>query len=211
MLPENLGEFLIAITILSMIPGADTMMIIRNSLRGGFVDGSITSAGICTGIFFHAAVSSCGLALIIYNSAQIYHFIKCIGAFYIIWLGLQNLWEARKRYNAAAAEQLALSSEPLNVRRSLTEGFLSNILNPKTAIFYITFMPQFMNPEKDLLLQIFSLACIHFAVSFSWKILTAAVVDKIKQIITAPKSRSYIEAVAGSILVVLGVKIAASE
>lgn len=211
MLPENLGEFLIAITILSMIPGADTMMIIRNSLRGGFVDGVVTSTGICSGLFVHAAVSSCGLALILYNSAQLYHFIKIIGALYIIWLGLQNLWEAKNRYGSASADQVAACSAPLCVRRSFTEGVLSNVLNPKTAIFYITFLPQFMNPEGDLLLQSFTLAGIHFGIAFVWQNILAAVVDRVKQVITAPKSRSYIEATAGTILVGLGIKLAASD
>lgn len=211
MLPENFGEFLIAITILSMIPGADTMMVIRNSLRGGFIDGAVTSTGICSGLFVHAAVSGCGLALILYNSAQIYHFIKIIGALYIIWLGLQNLWEAKNRYRATSADQLATCSAPLCVRRSFTEGVLSNVLNPKTAVFYITFLPQYMNPEGNLLLQSFTLAGIHFGISFIWQNILAGVVDRAKQIITAPKSRSCIEATAGTILVGLGIKLAASE
>lgn len=212
MLPDNFGEFLIAITILSMIPGADTMMVIRNSIRGGIVDGAITSAGICTGLFFHAAISGCGLALILYNSAQLYHFIKIIGAFYIVWLGAQNLWDAKKRYTTALQdENIAAQSEPVMISRSFREGILSNVLNPKTAIFYITFMPQFMRAGADPLTQIFFLTSIHFAISFIWQCLLASIIEKAKQVMTAPKSRSFIEATAGSILIGLGIRLAASE
>ncbi|MFA9395949.1 MAG: LysE family translocator [Halodesulfovibrio sp.] len=212
MLPDNFGEFLIAITILSMIPGADTMMVIRNSIRGGLTDGAITSAGICTGLFFHATISGCGLALILYNSAQLYHFIKIIGAFYIIWLGCQNLWDARKRFTSAkGAEELAAKAEKVRVSRSFREGILSNVLNPKTAIFYITFMPQFMSSGGNPVTQIFFLTSVHFCISFIWQCLLASIVGKAKQVMSAPKSRSYIEATAGSILVGLGVKLAASE
>ncbi|MCG8532291.1 MAG: LysE family translocator [Desulfovibrionales bacterium] len=211
MLPENFGEFLFAITILSIIPGADTMMVIRNSLRGGFKDGTITSAGISSGLFVHAAISGCGLALIIYNSAQAYHILKVVGAFYIVYLGLQNLREAKKRYTANHAEQLSVTYEPVLIHRSFREGVLSNVLNPKTAVFYMTFLPQYMNPESNLLLQSFTLAGMHFGISFVWQCILAGIVDKIKRIITAPKSRSYIEATAGSILVGLGIKLAVSE
>jgi len=212
MLPENFGEFLIAITILTMIPGADTMMVIRNSIRGGLPDGAITSMGICTGLFFHAAISGCGLALILYNSAQLYHFIKIIGAFYIVWLGCQNLWDAKKRYSGAqGSEELAAATEKLRITRSFREGILSNVLNPKTAVFYITFMPQFMTSTGSPMTQIFFLTSIHFVISFLWQSMLASVVGKAKQVVSAPKSRSYIEATAGSILVGLGLKLAASE
>lgn len=212
MLPDNFGEFLIAITILAMIPGADTMMVIRNSIRGGLPDGAITSAGICTGLFFHAAVSGCGLALILYNSAQLYHFIKIIGAFYIVWLGFQNLWDAKKRYSGAqGSEELAAAAEKVRVMRSFREGILSNVLNPKTAVFYITFMPQFMNANSNPVTQILVLTSIHFGISFIWQCLLASIVGKAKQVVSAPRSRSYIEATAGSILVGLGIKLAASE
>ena len=212
MLPENFGEFFIAITILTMIPGADTMMVIRNSIRGGLTDGAITSAGICTGLFFHAAVSGCGLALILYNSAQLYHFIKIIGAFYIIWLGFQNIWDAKKRYSSALSpENISYISQPLSIGKSFREGILSNVLNPKTAIFYITFMPQFMTEGGNPVAQIFVLTAIHFGISFIWQCLLASVVGKAKELMTAPKSRSFIEATAGSILVGLGLKLATSE
>ncbi|MEZ6853957.1 LysE family translocator [Halodesulfovibrio aestuarii] len=212
MIPDNFGEFLIAITILAMIPGADTMMVIRNSIRGGFTDGAITSVGICSGLFFHATISGCGLALILYQSAQLYHFIKIIGAFYIVWLGFQNLWDAKKRYSSAKGiEEISARSETLRITRSLREGVLSNVLNPKTAVFYITFMPQFMSSGSNPITQIFFLTSIHFCISFIWQCLLASIVGKAKEVVSAPKSRSYIEATAGSILIGLGIKLAATE
>lgn len=212
MLPNNFGEFLITITILALIPGADTMMVIRNSIRGGFVDGALTSLGICSGLLFHAVISGCGLALIIYNSAQLYHALKVIGAFYIVWLGCQNLWEAKKRYKSSKGiEEISAKSEKLFVARSLREGILSNVLNPKAAIVYITFIPQFVNPNGHPMAQIFFLTGIHFLIALVWLSVLASIVGKAKQVVSAPKSRSYIEATAGSILVGLGIKLAASE
>ena len=210
MLPENLIEYLVAITIFCLIPGANTMMIVRNSVRGGFMDGAVTSTGIGVGFFIHAVISTCGLALILYHSAQFYHLIKFCGAAYIIWMGLLNIRKAMNSSNYCEDDS-STCFKAYSIRKSFTEGIIFNILNPKTCIFYMAFLPQFMNPEGNLPLQAFTLAGLHCSIFLIWQYAIAGFVHKAKAFLTTSTARSRIDAVAGLALVGLGVELAASD
>lgn len=209
MMPENLLQYLIAVTIFCLIPGANTMMIVKNSIRGGFVDGAATSTGIGAGFFIHAAVSTCGLALILYNSAQLYQAIKFCGAAYIAWMGIQNLRSAMNRNSSEVEKQVCFAH--CSVHKSFTEGIVFNILNPKTCIFYMAFLPQFMDPKGNLLLQACILAGLHCAIFLCWQYAIAGFVHKAKGLISKAKVRTRIDAVAGIALVGLGVELAISD
>jgi len=134
---QNVEAFLIAITILTLTPGLDTALVIRNTSRAGFTDGSITSLGICMGLFVHATFSAVGISAILAQSAELFHVVKMIGAAYLIWLGLSSLKALLK--NSQGMQVTAISHSEFTLKRSLREGFLSNVLNPKTAVFYLAF------------------------------------------------------------------------
>lgn len=88
---QNFEAFLIAITILTLTPGLDTALVIRNTSRAGMADGCITSLGICIGLFVHATFSAIGISAILTQSAELFQVMKMIGAAYLIWLGLSSL------------------------------------------------------------------------------------------------------------------------
>ncbi|SHJ47385.1 LysE family translocator [Halodesulfovibrio aestuarii] len=208
-MPEHLTEYLFAVTIFCLIPGANTMMTIKNSVRGGFIDGTATSAGIGAGFFIHAAVSTCGLALILYHSAQLYHAIKFCGAAYIIWMGIQSLRNAIKNNVSGTDQQICFAQ--CSIRKSFTEGIVFNILNPKTCIFYMAFLPQFMDANGNLLLQACILAGVHCTIFLCWQCAIAGFVHKAKALISKAKVRSRIDTVAGVALIGLGVELAVSD
>ena len=83
----RLWTYLIAITLLTLTPGVDTMLIIRNTSRGGWRDGAVSSVGICTGLFVHATVSAVGISVILLQSAIAFSALKLVGAGYLVWLG----------------------------------------------------------------------------------------------------------------------------
>ena len=86
--------YLIAITLLTITPGMDTMLIIRNTTRGGWKDGAVSSLGICSGLFVHAIISAVGISLILLQSAWAFGALKLAGAGYLVWLGLVTLHRA---------------------------------------------------------------------------------------------------------------------
>jgi len=198
--------FLVAITLLSVAPGADTVMVTRNSIRGGFKDGLVTSIGICSGLFVHAAISAAGVSLILLNSAYLFHVIKLVGAIYLIWMGLQSVLSAVKgKIQAAAFDS---DGKKICIRRSLREGFLSNVLNPKTAVFYMAFLPQFIDPAGNAFIQAQTLAVVHIVIAMIWQCLIAAVVDQAKTILSNPKVSRWFDGIVGTMLIGFGLKLA---
>jgi threonine/homoserine/homoserine lactone efflux protein len=86
--------FTLAAAVLTIAPGPDTMLVIRNVLRGGRRDGVLTTLGICSGLFVHATLSACGVSMLLMHSATAFHLLKLAGAGYLVWLGLQSLRHA---------------------------------------------------------------------------------------------------------------------
>lgn len=111
-------------------------LVIRNTNRSGLVDGCMTSFGICSGLYVHAFFSA-----VLAQSAELFQAVKVICAVYLIWLGLNSLRTLMKSGSGMKmGEQV---QQTYSAKRSLREGFLSNVLNPKTAVFYLAFLPQF--------------------------------------------------------------------
>lgn len=203
----NFEAFLIAITILTLTPGLDTALVIRNTSRGGFADGSITSFGICSGLFLHATFSAIGVSAILAQSAELFHLIKSMGAVYLIWLGVSSLWALRANNNANGLNVSNRQPHHLNPWRSLREGFLSNVLNPKTAVFYLAFLPQFVDPNYSLLGQSLLMAAIHFVIAMIWQCGLAGALSKAKALLRNASFMRWMEGVTGVVLVALGVKL----
>ena len=153
--------FLIPITLLTITPGVDTVLIIRNTTRGGWRDGVLSSLGICCGLFVHAVVSAVGISVILLQSAWAFQTLKMAGAGYLVWLGIVSLRSAARAGVPLQLNGRANSGNRFSVRRSLLEGFLSNVLNPKAVVFYMAFLPQFIDPNRSALYQSLFLAGLH--------------------------------------------------
>jgi threonine/homoserine/homoserine lactone efflux protein len=204
---NQLWTYLVAITLLTMTPGVDTLLVIRNTTRGGFRDGAVSSFGICSGLFVHATVSAVGISLILLQSAIAFSLLKFAGAGYLIWLGGVSLRKVFSREN-----ELPDSSVPKGLgfrpQRSFVEGFLSNVLNPKTIIFYMAFLPQFIDPSRSALQQSLLLAGIHFLIAMVWQSALALLVKYARSWLTQGKTGKFLEGLSGSILMLLGLKLA---
>ena len=178
---------LIAVTLLTLTPGLDTMLIIRNSARGGWWDGAVSSLGICSGLFVHATISALGISLLLLQTAWAFTALKTVGACYLIWLGISS-W--RKVIGNSGGFQFAspeIAQASFSSWRSFREGFLSNVLNPKTIIFYMAFLPQFIDPVQKPLGQALMVAAIHFTVAMVYQCLLASMIDKARNWLEKPK------------------------
>jgi threonine/homoserine/homoserine lactone efflux protein len=202
---QLLLTFFIAITLLTIAPGADTVIVMRNALRGGFKDGAVTSFGICSGLFVHATLSAGGLSLILFGPADLFDIIKLAGAIYLGWMGFQNL---RKAYRGYDTQDMNTKQGKFRPVRSFYEGFISNVLNPKTVVFYIAFLPQFIQPQYNPFLQAMAYAGAHFILSMIWQCLIALMVNKAKVWLHAPVIRRRLDVIVGSALIIFGLKLA---
>ncbi|ERM56592.1 threonine transporter RhtB [Vibrio mimicus CAIM 1883] len=205
MVIQNFEAFLIAITILTLTPGLDTALVIRNTSRAGFADGCTTSLGICFGLFVHATFSAIGISAILAQSAELFQIVKMIGAAYLIWLGLSSLRSLMK--TGLGIEVASLTHSQFRLTRSLREGFLSNVLNPKTAVFYLAFLPQFINPEYSPLAQSLLMALIHFAIAMVWQCGLAGALSSAKNLLKNASFMRWMEGTTGFVLVALGIKL----
>ncbi|MEH6530970.1 MAG: LysE family translocator [Photobacterium frigidiphilum] len=202
--------FVVAISILTITPGLDTVLVIRNTSRGGWKDGVTSSFGICSGLFVHATLSAVGISFILVQSAWLFQTVKIIGAAYLIYLGICSL---RSGWKAGSLGIVAnqISDNQFNMKRSFSEGFLSNVLNPKTAIFYLAFLPQFINPEGSAITQSFILAGIHFILAMVWQSSLAFVIERAKSWLAKPKTNQWLQSLTGCVMVGLGLQLLLSK
>ncbi|EHK9017303.1 LysE family translocator [Vibrio vulnificus] len=201
----NFEAFLIAITILTLTPGLDTALVIRNTTRAGLQDGCMTSLGICCGLFVHALFSAIGISAILAQSGELFQLVKMTGAAYLIWLGFSSLKSLMTSGAGLSVAQMAQQS--YDAKRSLREGFLSNVLNPKTAVFYLAFLPQFVNPEGSPLLQSMTMAGIHFVIAMVWQCGLAGALNSAKNLLKNTQFMKWMEGATGAVLVALGIKL----
>lgn len=201
MFAENFAwfPFLVTIGLLTLSPGADTLIVIRNTLRGGFVDGATTTVAICTGLFVHASVSALGVAALLVANPGAFQLLQWGGALYLAWLGLSSLRTARSDYGAVT---IAAGAQAFRWQRSLREGFLSNVLNPKTMAVYLAILPQFIDPTAAWA-QSMMLALVHFGLSIVWLWLVAWLAKQARKLMQRSTFRRAADAVLGASLIVL--------
>jgi threonine/homoserine/homoserine lactone efflux protein len=200
--PELLLPFLLASVLVTVVPGADMALITRQVLVGGTPLAYRTIAGNLTGIVVHGVALAAGLSALIVASATAYTTVKLAGAVYLIWLGIQTIRTARR------PPDLDLGRSASAPRHAFLQGLLSTVLNPKPALFFLTFLPQFVDRDRAVLPQTLTLAAIHVVVGLVWLTTYAHLVDRARAVLTAPRVKAWLERTTGAVLVALGVRVA---
>jgi RhtB (resistance to homoserine/threonine) family protein len=206
--PQVLGFALVA-ALMTISPGADTFLVVRNTLRGGRGDGWATVAGICSGLFVHALLSALGVSAILAHSASAFLALKMAGAAYLAWLGFQSLRGAARGPAPTAPAEVSPLRAPAS--RSFREGFFTNLLNPKVIVFYLALLPQFLSQGDAVLAKSLLLTAIHFAEGILWLGFVAWGVDRSRRFFMRPALRRWMDALCGTILVALGLRLAFAQ
>lgn len=207
---ELFWAYLVAITLLTVTPGVDTLLVMRNTGRGGLADGCVTSVGICSGLFLHATLSALGISVLLVETAWAFSVLKWAGACYLVWLGLGSLRQAMARGNEPGRPEQPAPRRRVGRRQSFREGLLSNVLNPKTALFYMALLPQFVDPAWSVLQQSMVLAGVHFAVAMVWQCGLAWVVVRFRGLGASAWLKRTLNALTGGFFVAMGAKLAAN-
>ncbi len=167
---DQFWTFFIAITLLTLFPGVDSLLVVRNTSRGGWQDGVTTSTGICCGLFVHALVSALGISALLIQSALAFNILKLLGGGYLLWLGGCSLWQAVSGKKTAKLDIQTSVTRQFQLLRSLREGFVCNVFNPKTLLFYMAFLPQFIDPSRSPVLQSLFMAVVHFCIAMVYQV-----------------------------------------
>lgn len=136
----NVWGFLIAAVLLTLMPGPDILFVVTQSITRGKKAGIVFASGLCTGLVFHVVAVSLGLSVLLMRSPFLFTALKCAGAAYLIYLGVQAF---RHRHRTA----LRFCREEGLHSRLYRKGILMNLLNPKVILFFLAFFPQFVDPD----------------------------------------------------------------
>lgn len=204
--------FAITALLLIMLPGPDQALVTRNALLGGRSGGMLTVLGGTLGLTVHAGAAAIGLSALLVASAKAFTIVKIAGALYLAWLGIHMLRGAVRSGRSAESDDGAEPAARPGRSAYLRQGFLSNALNPKVALFFVTFLPQFLDtdggsPRAEALLLSTVFALLYLA----WFSLYVAIVEQLGRWLRRPRVQARIEQVTGSVLVVAAVRLLATS
>ena len=200
---ERLVAFLGVAIAVVVIPGPDMALITRNVLRHGRASGFATSLGVCTGILGWGIAAAVGVATILATSAALFTALKLAGAIYLVWLGIATL---RQRDVPVGEPAVAASSQPWRV--GWTQGLLSALLNPKLGVFFLTLLPQFIEPGEDAAVRAVQLAALFDVIGLAWLLAFTVMVGAIGSTLRRPAPQRVIRTITGTVLIALGVRVA---
>ena len=203
--------FLGVSAVVIMTPGPDTAVTVRNTLLGGRFAGTFTALGISTGQAIWALATSFGVVALLVASEVLFQAVKYAGAAYLIWLGVQALIAAWRGTGNGTAAGVRSSATRLRPGRAFLQGLVSDLGNPKMAVFFASLLPQFATPGEGLFAALMSLGLVFSLMTFLWLVAYAFVIAKAGEVLRRPIIRRWIEAVTGTLLVALGLRIAAEK
>lgn len=195
--------FLGVITLLTITPGADMAMVSRSVFLGGRPAAFATTMGIGAGCLVWAIASAAGVAAVLAASETAYDTLRLVGAAYLVWLGVQSLLAARSRHLEQPPRTRLTRQSPFR------QGLLTNLFNPKIALFYTTFLPQFIRPGDPVLLLSIAMAGVHIALGIVWLSAYAWLLDRAVDAFRGSRVRRGLDALTGTVLVALGIRVAA--
>jgi threonine/homoserine/homoserine lactone efflux protein len=200
--PQLLG-FTAAVFVLVLVPGPNTMLILAHSVAGGRPAGLATVLGVEVGTVVHTLAAALGLSAILATSAVAFDALKYAGAAYLVWVGLSELRQGRGAVPHAPAEG------GLRLTHAFRRAVLGNVVNPKVALFFLAFLPQFVRPERGhVVLQFVGLGLIVSAVGFCFGSLLAVAAGAVSGWLRHATVARWQHRLTGSVLLGLGVRLA---
>lgn len=203
--PVLFALFAIAATLLAMTPGLDTVMVLRASITNGSAPALYAAVGILLGCIAWGGAVSLGLGAVLQASELMYMAIKLLGAGYLMWLGVNLILKPRKALDSGQAEPAGTGMQ------AFWQGLVTNLLNPKIGIFYVSFLPQFIPAGADVAVYSFLLACVHTLISALWFGALIVLSKQLRKVLFKPTVVSMMDRVTGGLFIALGYKLAKSN
>jgi threonine/homoserine/homoserine lactone efflux protein len=198
---ESLIAFSVAAALLTLTPGLDTALMLRTAAVEGPRRAAATGAGILTGCLVWGAAVAVGLGALLTASETAFTLLKWAGAAYLIWMGARMILNPRKSFDLTAA--------PSGGRFS--RGLMSNLLNPKVGVFYVSFLPQFVPAGVAPAPWMFGLAVLHAAMGVLWFAVLVGATVPLSGLLKRSGVVTWLDRVTGGVLIGFGVKLALSR
>jgi threonine/homoserine/homoserine lactone efflux protein len=204
-MPAQLWSFIAVAAVVVVMPGADMAVVARNTFSRGRSAGLRTVGGTMLGLTVHGTAAVLGLSALLATSSTAFEVVKIVGAAYLVGLGLRTLWSTRRRDTVAtpaARPRLPGPGDPL------LQGFLTNVLNPKMAVFFVSFVPQFVAGDAPATPQIVVLSLVFVAMGAAWLVTYVAALGSLSGVLARSRVRRWMDRTVGTLLVGVGVRLA---
>ena len=201
---QALVAFCIAAGLLTITPGLDTALVLRTAAAEGPRGAALAALGIIAGCLTWGGAVALGLGALLAASQLAFTVLKWAGALYLVWLGLNLLFKPRSRFGVELDEPIASQSD----RTWLGRGYLTNLLNPKVGVFYVSFLPQFLPAHVPAGPFIFLLAALHAVLGLAWFTLLIVATRPIARALRRPAVIRRLDRLTGVVFLSFGVKLA---
>ena len=197
--PSTIAAFAAASLLLLVIPGPAVLYVVNRSVSDGRRAGLAGVAGLTLGNLVHVIAASVGLSAVLATSAAAFNTVKWLGAGYLVYIGVRTLMRP--------APTIAVDQPAVSVRRSFTQGVVVNVLNPKVALFFLSFLPQFIRPEVGRPgIQALVLGLVFVAIGFCTDGTYSLVASQLRDVLLRGKTLPFVQRwVAGTVFIGLGV------
>ncbi|MET8892625.1 LysE family translocator [Streptomyces albogriseolus] len=205
----DLAGFLGVVVVAYLVPGPDFLVVVRSAAESP-ARGRAAALGAQSGLCVHMLAAAAGLSLIAARSPVVYGAVKLLGAAYLVLLGVRAVLAARRTARGHGAGTAAAPDEPARGRAGFTEGFLTNVLNPKAALFFLSVLPQFVHGTDSPARQIFLLGVLDVLVGIVYWFALVAVAARLGSLLARPRIRHRWDLATGWLFIVIGVSLAAT-
>lgn len=196
--------FLVLSLFVVMSPGIDTALITKRTISDGRNDGYKMALGITTGSLVHTFAAAFGLSAVLMQSAVAFEIVKYVGAIYLIYLGLTSFISRNKKKVSHLKDQNTTEIK----KSAFKQGLFSNVLNPKVAMFFITFLPQFVKAGENVTQQLLIMGVIYTLMSISWFFIYVFFINYLRDWLMSPKIQGIMDKATGLVLIGFGLKLA---
>jgi len=202
----NVGAFLAISALLAVAPGPDTAITTRNALVGGRRAGLFTILGVSLGLTIWTLATGVGVAALLRASEPAFVALKVAGAVYLCWLGVQAIRSALRKPGSAGAGHVV--RRPIAPRVAFRQGLLTNLGNPKIAVFFTSFLPQFTPAHEASFGSLVLLGVLFCLVGLTWLTIYVLAIARIGDFLRRPRPRRVLDFVTGTVLVGFGIRLA---
>jgi threonine/homoserine/homoserine lactone efflux protein len=199
----SLLAFLLAATLLTITPGVDTAMVLRTATVEGPRRAMFAAFGIAAGCLAWGAIVAAGLGTLLAASEMAYTFLRWVGATYLLYLGVKLI--ALPRTDFIASDDNRTNGDAFDWLR---RGFLTNILNPKIGVFYVSFLPQFIPASASVSGTTLMLAAIHASLGPIWFAILIAATQPITRLLQSPSVVAWLDRIMGGTFIAFGIRLA---
>ena len=202
--------YIAAALLLAVTPGPGIFYVAARSLAGGRAEGIASSFGTALGGLVHVVAGALGVSAIVLASAELFMVLKLLGAAYLVWLGLRTIMDARR---STGPDMGGVSAPAMGTRRAFREGVVVEALNPKTAAFFLAFIPQFLDPSAGAVaLPFILLGCISVALNTLVDIVVAIGASRLREGAAArPGLIKRLREISGASMIALGAGLALAK